>query len=316
MRAKQFSKLLMASAAILATAACGGGGSGVAFAPPPPVTPTPTPTPAPAPAPTTPQAPFGLTSSQQFATFGVTASDIAQYVVEPGDPNAIKFSWSDTDKTYNVTVPGLAPARLSMTFPGNNPVAFTGTDANGNKLPVAFSVYYPAYGPIKYSYSSLGFYSTYPDNATNPYVWAQFVYGIATLAGEVPKTGTANYDAQVFGITTSGNGYDITGDARLTFDFGAGSLTGYMQPRLFSDWDGVDRALGQYDFKQTVYSAGSTTFSGKFVIPGGGERDSTFQGQFTGPNAAELIAGFQAPYLDPFDSVWKTMGGVWIGKKQ
>ena len=136
--------------------------------------------------------------------------------------------------------------------------------------------------------------------------------------GSAPVTGTASYDASIFGRTTSNNGYDIIGDARLTFDFSAGSLSGYMRPRLFSDWDAVDRTLGQYDFTQTVYSTGSTTFSGKFVVPNApnAQSDTAFQGQFTGPNAAELIAGWRAPYLDPFDNAWKSMGGVWVGKKQ
>ena len=308
--------LLLVSAAALTTAACGGGGGEkVAFIPQPPTTAPPT-TPPPTSTPTTPVPPFGLTSNQQFVTFGVTAADASQYVVQPADPNAIKFSWSASDKAYDIAVPGLAPARLSLTFPGNNPVAFTGTDANGNKLPVAFSIWYPpTFGGLNYSYSSLAFYSTYPEKATTPFVWAQFAWGVPTLVGDVPRIGTANYDAQVFGVTINQDGYDIRGNARLTFDFGAGALSGYMQPRLFSDWDGVDRSLGQYDFKQTVYSAGSTTFSGKFVVPGTAA-ESAFRGQFTGPNAAELIAGFQAPYLDPFDNRWKTMGGAWIGKKQ
>lgn len=314
MGANQFAKVLMASAAILGTAACGGGGSGVAFTPAPPATPTPAPTPTPTPASTLP--PFGLTSTQQFATFGVLSpSNAGEYNVATADPNAIKFSWSAEAKAYQITVPGFAPARLSLTFPGNNTLAFTGTDASGTKLPLAFTVLGPKDGLLKFTYSSLAYYSTYPEGSTQPYLWAEFAYGIPTPTSDVPVTGTANYDAKVFGITTSGVGYDITGDARLTFDFGAGSLSGYMQPRLFSDWDGIDRALGQYDFRQTVYSVGSTTFSGKFTVPNS-DADSNFQGRFTGPNAAELIAGFQAPYLDPFDNVWKTMGGVWIGKKQ
>jgi hypothetical protein len=309
MRIKRLTRLLTASAAMLATSACGGEGGSTAFIPTPPTAPTPTPAPTPMPA------PFGLTSSQQFATFGVLGrSDAGQYNVQTADPNAIKFSWSAEAKAYEITVPGFAPARLSLTFPGNNAVAFTGTDASGNKLPLAFSVWRPGDGGLNFTYSSLAYYSTYPDNATNPYLWANFAYGIPTVAGDVPTTGTANYDAKIFGVTTSNNGYDIIGDARLTFDFSGGSLSGYMQPRLFSDWDGVDRALGQYDFKQTIYSVGSTTFAGKFVVPGG-DFDSTFHGQFTGPHAAELIAGWQAPYLDPFDNLWKSMGGVWIGKK-
>ena len=109
--------------------------------------------------------------------------------------------------------------------------------------------------------------------------------------------------------------FDIIGDVQLTFDFGAGSLAGYMRPRLFNDWDAVDRALPQYDFKNTIYSAGANTFSGQLAGPAG-TAGSAFDGQFTGPRAQELVAGFQANYVDPFDNVTKTMGGVWLGKRQ
>ena len=300
-------RLFVIGIAAAALGGCGGGGGGapVASIPPAPVA-TPTPT----------AAPFGLTTSQQFATFGVLGrSDAGKYNVQTADPNAIAFSWSEAAKAYEVTVPGFAPARLSYSFPGNNQVAFFGTDASGNRLPLAFSVLRPGIDGINFTYSSLVYYGTNPDTPTDPYLWAQFAYGIPTKSGDVPVTGSAGYDAKVFGVTTSNNGYEIIGDARLNFDFTAGSLSGYMRPRLFSDWDGVDRALGQYDFSNTVFSAGSTTFGGKLVVPNG-QGDTAFQGQFTGPNAAELIAGWRAPYLDPFDNQWKSMGGVWLGKKQ
>lgn len=311
------SRMLLLCAGALALGACDGGSGGrVSFIPSPPPVPTPTPTPTPT-GPTPTPAPFGLTSSQQFATFGVISSGTngSPYHFEPVDPQAIKFSWSAEAKAYEMTLPGFAPSTLSLTFPGRNDAAFTATDANGNKLPIAVSLWPASYLELKFSYSSLGFYSSNPSEATNPYVWANFAYGVPTAVGDMPKTGTATYDAKVFGITTTGVGYDITGDAHLAFDFGAGSLAGYMRARLFSDWDGVDLALPQYDFTETVYSAGSTTFSGKFNIPNA-PTDSAFQGQFTGPNAAELIAGWRAPYLDPFDKSWKSAAGVWIGKKQ
>lgn len=315
MRVASFCKFLLASAGVFSVAACGGGGGGgTTFIPSPPVTPAPPPTSTPS---SSTPAPFGLTASRQFATFGVLSPpDAGRYNVATADPNAISFSWSAEANAYQITLPGFAPAQLALTFPGNNPLAFHATDANGNRLPLAISVWTPDVVGLNLSYSSLAHYSTYPEGATDPYISGSFAFGVPTAVGDVPTTGTANYDAKVFGRTL-GIGYDITGDARLTFDFGAGSLSGYMRPRLFSDWDGVDRALGQYDFTQTVYSSGSTTFAGRFVVPNGPNgTDSTFQGQFTGPNAAELIAGWRAPYFDPFDNVWKSMGGVWLGKKQ
>jgi hypothetical protein len=308
---------LFGCTALLMLSACDGGGTtGVLnFPSPPPPTPTPTPTPAPTPATTTAPAPFGLKATQQFVTFGVLSpSNAGAYALQPTDADAIKFSWSAEANAYLMTLPGFPPSKLSLTFPGNNPLAFYGTDADGNRLPLAITLWTSDIVGLNLSYSSLGFYSTYPSDAMKPYLYSTFAYGVPTAEGDVPKVGTATYGAKVYGITTSGNGYDITGDAQLVFDFGAGSLSGFMRPRLFSDWDGVDRALPQYDFKQTIYSPGSNTFGGKFNVPDA-PTDSAFQGRFTGPGAAELIAGFRAPYLDPFDNSWKTMAGVWLGKK-
>jgi hypothetical protein len=315
MRRQRLTTAATSFALALALSACGGAGGGVNSTPSPPVgTPTPTPTPTP-PASSLPPAPFGLTTTQQFATYGaLSRSDAGEYNVDAASPSEIQFSWSAESKTYLVTLPGFDPARLELTFPGNNPLAFHGLDSSGKKLPLAFSVLGPKDGGLNFTYSSFVYYETYPPGATDPFVFGLFAYGLPTPAGAVPVSGTATYDATVRGFTTSGNGYDIRGTAQLQFDFGAGSLTGYMRPRLFNDWDGVDLALGQYDFTQTVYSPGSTTFGGRFVVPGS-SADSSFHGQFTGPNATELISGWTAPYLDPFDNAWKTAGGMWIGKK-
>lgn len=312
MRGRKLNTLFLC-VSITGLGACGGGGgTGMNFIPAPPQAP-PTPPPPPTVAAT---APFGLTTSQQFATYGaLSRSDAGAYNVKPADPSAISFRWSATSNTYEMTVPGFSPAQLSLSFPGNNERAFWAVDGSGNRLPLAVSVLLPSDTSVNLSYSSLAFYQTYPDNATNPFIYGMFAFGLPTAPGGVPVSGTGIYDAKVRGLTISNNGYEIIGDAQLTFDFAAGSLSGYMRPRLFNDWDGVDRALPQYDFKNTVYSAGSTAFSGQLAGPAGTD-GSAFDGRFTGPAAQELVAGFKATYVDPFDSVTKTMGGVWLGKKQ
>lgn len=285
---------------------CGGGGgagSGLISIPPPPPPPA-------APTTTTPP-PFGLTSTQQLATYGVLQkSDSGRYRVDPLVPDAIKFSWSAEAKAYEITIPGFDPSQLHLTFPGNNPLAFHAIDAKGNRLPLAISV---GGTDSPHVYSARAGYQTLPSGATDPFIASLFVYAIPTPTQNMPTSGTASYSAFVQGYTTSGNGYDIFGDARLSFDFGAGTLSGYMRPRLVNDWDGVNQSLGQYDFTQTVYASGSTSFSGKFSVSNP-QSDSAFHGRFTGPKASELIAGWRAPYLDPFDNAWKTMEGVWIGK--
>ena len=90
-------------------------------------------------------------------------------------------------------------------------------------------------------------------------------------------------------------------------------LSGSMHAGIFDTFDGIIMDFGKYDFTQTVYSSGSTTFSGKFVVPGLPNADSSFAGVLTGPGAAEPMARFQAPYL--FNGQQGTMFGVWVGKK-
>ena len=73
--------------------------------------------------------------------------------------------------------------------------------------------------------------------------------------------------------------------------------------------------LPRYTFSQTVFSPGSTTFSGSFDFSG--PTPSSFNGQFTGPNAQELMAQFTAPFRDwdaqENPTVWGVMNGVMVG---
>ncbi|HYI43310.1 MAG TPA: hypothetical protein VD768_06785, partial [Sphingomicrobium sp.] len=72
----------------------------------------------------------------------------------------------------------------------------------------------------------------------------------------------------------------------------------------------------RYEFADTVFSVGSTTFSGNFAAPGA-SADSFFSGRFNGPQAAELMAHWRAPFIDttgqPF--IYGTMSGIWIGRR-
>ncbi|MGI8705142.1 MAG: hypothetical protein ACR2JJ_05020 [Sphingomicrobium sp.] len=137
-------------------------------------------------------------------------------------------------------------------------------------------------------------------------------YGIPTAQGAVPTIGSASYAAEIHGTAKApGYEYGIYGSALFQFNFGAGTLSGYMDPILNGPMGGP--TLPRYTFTQTVYSPGSTTFSGSFDFSG--PTSSSFQGQFTGPAAQELMAKFQAPFSNGGGD-WGVMHGVMIGKKQ
>ena len=295
-----------ASGLALGLAACGGGGStSTAFIPSPPVTPTPTPTPPPTPTPTPPPAPtpppvpagpVGLQSSAPFATYASSNSG----------PSLVQFSYSAADNRYTIALPGLPPGQLT-TLGGNGSfddkgwIDLTSTYASvAGAEGVTVMLDWP--GSSDFKYTSHGWW--YGKSG----VVGDFAYGIPTQAGEVPVAGTATYGGSVYGVTDGT--YPVGGTVSMTFDFAAGAVSGVMKP-AYADWGYVP--LGDYVFRDTVFSPGSTHFSGAFSV-GGKAVPSSFEGSFTGPQAAELMAGWTAPYSDPGIGTG-TMWGVWVAKK-
>jgi hypothetical protein len=111
-----------------------------------------------------------------------------------------------------------------------------------------------------------------------------------------------------------GHALDVSGTAQFNFDFGAGRLSGSMSPSIpEGGWAGIGENLGNYEFTQTIFNSGSTSFSGKFLVPNLPSADSHFSGLFTGPAAAELMGRFEAPFLSK--DVGGDIIGVFIGKK-
>ena len=297
-----------ACALILTLSGCGGGaGSGgalVSTPSPPPPTPPPPPPPPPAPTPR----PFGVTTSQQFATSGVIAGFAdgqgrRQPVSAPAD--AVEFSWSESAAAYEMRVPGASKVTLGHVSAST----YEAPDGKGSKFVVSIPDKPSSELQLSYTSYASWYLQTGPSSTAEAGV---FAFGIPSAASEVPTTGSGTYAAQVIG--DNGSGYWITGQAQLVFDFGAGSLTGHMQPKAVDGW-GIEWPLGRYDFTQTVFGKGSTSFSGKFAVSGS-TASSFFEGRFTGPAAAELMARWSAPFKDPYGETWSTMQGIWIGKRQ
>jgi len=110
----------------------------------------------------------------------------------------------------------------------------------------------------------------------------------------------------------------VDGNVTLNFDLGQGSLSGAMTLYLP---DGMQPlALDTYAFKDTVFSVGSTAYSGKFATSASG--DNFFLGQFTGPTAQETIGAWALPFV--FSKSGQTITadgqlhqafGAWVAKK-
>src|SRR4029078_3636070 len=120
--------------------------------------------------------------------------------------------------------------------------------------------------------------------------------------GGVPTTGSATYNGTVMGKSDviASDSFDgpnrasVGGTVRLDFNFQSGSLGGSMTVGL-NDAASGPLPLGTFNFKNTVFGVGSTSYSGKFDTAATG--DNFFLGQFTGPHAEETIGAWALPFV-------------------
>jgi hypothetical protein len=280
-------------AAACGLAGCGGGSGGVASLPPPPPTPTPTPTPAGAPA----IIPAAATS-QHFAVFGASHSFSGDQGPRLDASSQLQVRYVASSNSYEVQLPHSQTWAAISYLPagGAAPINYQGETAN--------LWLHPAY-----RYSRLVEWS---DVAQTTFGYEAL--GMATPAGGVPVTGSASYSGELLGNTSEYQGnsgaddFPVDGSIQLLFDFGLGSLSGSISPNLHQGYP-----IDPINFSDTVYSTGSTTFSGKFDTNVAGV--NSLSGQFTGPNAEELIGNFAFPYVSPIDSKTYQADGAFIAKQ-
>lgn len=291
MRTSRFRPILLATA--FALAGCGGdSGYGVASTPPPPVTPTPTPTPTPAAPPIIPAA----TTSQQFAVAG-SAHPYAGIGAPRMDAiDQLQVRYVQSANSYEVQLPNSETwSGISFTTPGCGCEGYGGDTA---------FMWLRSRG---YQYSRLIDWS---DQFMTNYGYE--AVGVATPLGGVSTTGTASYSGEIEGQTSEfSNGLTVFGGIQLSFDFGAGSFSGSIHPYLEPSDYPID--IAPISFRDTVYSTGSTTFSGKFDTNLAGV--NSFSGLFAGPNAQEVIGNWALPYQSPIDGKTYQADGAFVGAK-
>ena len=318
-----------ATAVVLGLAGCGGsGGSGVAAIPTPPAGPAPNPTPTPSPTPTTSQITiFPAPTPATYASVGAsmplkdeTSSNGRFGTLSTADADQVHIRYT-SNGTYEIEVPGkpwdtLIPIR-GQSPPSENyyqPSQTAQNDAGLFTVPARWAGY-------KYSE-----YGSWYSRETFRTGWVAF--GIPTPAEAIPRSGSATYGGNVHGSVDimqtdplSAPFYYPTwvdGTVSLSFDFGAATLAGSME--LFAP-DGMQPLkLGSFAFRNTVFSAGSQTYSGSFVTPEAGT--NFFLGRFTGPGAEETIGAFAVPFrftssggfVSPDNQV-HTAVGAWVAKR-
>ncbi|WP_162888003.1 transferrin-binding protein-like solute binding protein [Sphingomonas mesophila] len=298
-------QLAITTALVVPLAACGGGGGGSGG---PSSTPTPPPPPPPPPPPLAkfPAVFPSVTATTDFAALGYEyfrgVGGAGQ--TELRDNFAVRYDAAA--QAYVIDLPSAPAGRFEA---GSQDASYwRGYLLDQPVVSPSMDIRKP---------DSAGFvYTTFGDYYQ--YEWAPvdffdgvFAFGLATPAGAVPTTGSASYSALLAGTTA--DWYTIEGTASLQFNFGAGTLSGSMNPILVGMFNPVP--LGRYDFVNTIYSVGATSFSGGLRHEGGNLTGS-FNGLFTGPAAQELMARWRAQYARPDNSgTISEMVGVLVGKR-
>lgn len=292
---------LMVTTAACFLAACGGGGgggSGIVSTPPPPPPP---------PVPTFPIIFPAITQTTDFALLGYEVPDgFAATPTLTGDGFAVRYDAAEG--AYIMDVPSASPGKFQSNLEDADSWSggITGTSVNMDVAkPTAIN------RDPDFEFTSFATYYQYDFHIPNFY--GAMAFGSATPSAAIPTTGSAVYDAIVAGFTLD-SGMPIGGTASLQFDFGTGTLGGAFNPIFNPNGGSTAASLGTYTFVNTVFGAGSTTFSGSLQRSGITEL-GTFNGLFTGPAAQELMARWKAPYINPTSKAQSEIFGVWIGRK-
>jgi hypothetical protein len=304
MRLQRTRTLVAVSVITLALAGCGGGGGGMSFIPTPPTTPTPTPTPPPE----TAALSFIIAAAvpdQPFATMGgiirTDGNEIAFASTAQADQAHLRYD-SESGQ-YQIEVPA-GSSWQGLFYNPSQGNFFT----HGDSSPF---ILFPQSAATGYQYSALA--TVFQDPSPAGVYAAGNAFGILTPAGAVPTIGSATYNGSIAGFTTEAvsdfgawSAARVDGSIALSFNFGGGTLSGAISPNITNGTNSY--ALSPLSFTNTIFSAGSTTFSGQFstALPGA----NAFSGQFTGPAAQELIGSFLFPYTSHDNgNVYQATGG-------
>ena len=320
-------RIFLLSAAALSLGACGAGGaSHLNSTPPPPQTPTPTPTPTPNPgAGAASVTIFSAPTPGTYATVGTSHAERNLY------PNAnSRFGTLSSADSNQPHIRYTSAGYYEIQFPNTNwdGLVHYKALANPTSLNTTFE---PAttngpYLSVERARDSGYLYSELAQWGANDSRSGWMAFGVPTAQGAVPITGSASYQGLVHGSADImqfdglAGGYfpvSVDGTVNLKFNFAQGSLAGAMALYLP---DGMQPlAIGTYAFKDTIFSVGGTTYSGKFDTTASDQ--NFFLGQFTGPNAQETIGTWAIPFV--FSTSGQTINadgethqafGAWIAK--
>lgn len=242
------------------------------------------------------------------------------------DADGLSVSYDQATNSYRITVPVAGSGTIMRTgeyttYPYSYPSALPGFDGDpSNKNPTNYccntlSISAADLSQSRYSYVSfVDFYAPAPAESNLVTIaYGTFAVGQPTKPGEAPITGRATYSGDLFGhFAVDAGATWLEGKARFDFDFArallSGDLTVGLRCVMGCTYDEVS-----YQFFQTNFTRGSTTFSGQLTTPGA-PSTGTFSGHFAGLGAAELMAQFRLPFFNPEYQRWMDAGGAIAAK--
>ena len=274
-------------------AACSGGGSGGAG-----IGGTPTPTPAPN------TALNDLHANQLFdtdAASGTATYDTSRGTVTSGGAgsSSIQVSYDATARSYTVSTAGrsetFTPSQIQTgTLPGETRYAAL----DGSTRDYLTLVVTPYTSGTPNRYVAKGYWQRNAlAGTTQSTTYDAFVYGFATPAAAVPRTGTAGYAIDVFGLVNT-PGKDpraFTGAGTFQVDL----LQGLFQTKTYvteaSLTNGTVISGGQVFLQAAGHVSSGNGLSGNVSYNNlDGVLGGTIAGRFYGPGAEEVGASFSA----------------------
>ena len=287
MRSFEMKRWFLAGSAMtlgLLLSGCGGGGDGVASMPPPTYTKL-----------------ADLSGNQTFQSAGVgykiSNGTLPSYSTQKFGAG-VTIAYTASTDSYTLT----APDGATDTFSSSTNVPPPGFTPTPNVLTLfnsaggTFSLSTPTLNGVAMSYLAMGSWDHLQNGAESYYL---AVSGVPTIASDMPKSGTANYQTAVHGVQIqAGAIYDLSTASTATFsaDFGAGTIATTLHlagsrynPVTMTTGTEPPTDWGSYTGSGTIASGGPG-FSGTLTstpsssVSASGE----FAGAFFGPQAKEM----------------------------
>jgi hypothetical protein len=180
---------------------------------------------------------------------------------------SVQVSYDASTRSYTVATDGrsqtFSPAdAVSTNIPGET--RYRKKAASSDTLTLVTSPYYGA--TASNNYVGLGYWQHDDvDGGIQSTQFSTFTYGLATGAGAVPRTGTARWKTDIFGLLTTPGVQirTIQGSGSFDVDFGAGVFTAFANVNEFDYTTGGGR-VGSLRFRAGGDLGSGSSFSGNF----------------------------------------------------